>query len=761
MRFSQYIFVINLFVIHFNVIGLANNELENDLLTQASKYLYNNTDSSLYFTNQLLLHTTDTTNPVYAKALLLKGKNQAIMGETNNAFESFNRASNIFKLQNNIYELLQTQLNIAELYYNWGEYPKAKELVDIIYSETINYELDSIEVICLNYLGKYYHSIGDFNKSIEIYEDGLKLSIQINDTLQIIAIQNKIGKHYETIGNYSKAIEYYFNSEKLIQGTDNIIEISTTYNHLGNIYHKLNEIESSKFFHSIALEKRRSIGYLEGEAKSLKNLGEVLIEDNKYDSAMLCFRQSLAISKSIGYTKGMIKSIHNIGVIQAFQKQFHKAILNFNRALNLSNQIGYDKGVLNAYYQLAKIYYALNAIAKSLNYANKGLELAHNSDVITIQRDLYFLLSEIYENEKDYVHALENFKLFNKTNNEILNLESNKRIAELESKFTLRLAEKENSMLKRDNEIKALKINRKNSLIITISATLILLISLIIIVLSKYKQKQTSNDELQLLNNTITQKNNEYDKLNKHLNQVVKQQIKLFSIIAHELRNPLWWFRNLIQMLTQKIDTLDKKTITQSLNSLNESATQTFHLMDNLLHWSKAQLGNIKCTPTMLNAEVIIKENIALINSLVEFKNIDINYSCPQNTYVLADKNMLNTIIRNLISNAIKFTPNHGSINIKVETHSKEVFFHISDNGIGLNNDELKNLFTNHSIGIRNGSSNETGSGLGLILCKEFIEQNKGKLSVKSKPNIGTTFTFSLPFSLQAVVNSKQTQSVF
>ncbi len=714
-------------------------------LNQIQKNLYHNTDSTLFYIELYSeLNQEFKEDSLYAEYLNYLGLFHSITGENYNALNYFKQSNFIFKKLALEACELKTKLNIGELLYNWAQYDNALIRFNEVLKISQQKHYYTIEIKALNYIGKYYHSKGNFKESYTFYQKCYQLAQSIGDTIAIISVQNKIGKHFETIGKFAEALEYYLMSERMVFDTGNCIEMGTTYNSLGNMYDELNEYDKALLFHRKALNSRRKIHYREGVAKSLNNIGEVLVEINQLENAFDHFTQSLTICKEVGYVKGEVKGVQNQGVVKFKMNENKESIQKFFEALKLSKQIGYEKGVLHAYHMLALVYNRINQFTKALEMAHKGLELAIDENVLTSVSEFNLIISDALTKKGDYKRALEYYKDYTKVNDDIVNLKSVNKIAELKTQYNQSLKIRENEVLKKDNEIQTLMINRKNQFIIFVVIVLFLLSALSIIVYNRFLNKKKANIELLELNNSIQIKNSELDAVNKKLRKSKDQQLKLFSIISHELRNPIYWFRNLIQMLTIRIDTLDKDMIFKSLNSLNESATNTFHLMDNLLNWSKSQLGNIQYVPETMNISCIIKENVKLIAQYAECKNITVNYIGGEDIEVRVDKAMIKTVLRNLLSNAIKFTPYNGQIEIKVTKNCAKVQIQISDNGVGMEAEAIDRILNSSGIEFMPSTDKETGNGLGLTLSKEFIERNGGTLEIESELGCGSVFKFDV-----------------
>jgi len=188
----------------------------------------------------------------------------------------------------------------------------------------------------------------------------------------------------------------------------------------------------------------------------------------------------------------------------------------------------------------------------------------------------------------------------------------------------------------------------------------------------------------------------------------------------------------------------NKDKTTSFISELNKLSQTTYILLENLLDWSSSQMGEIPFSPKNIDINLIVKENIDLILTKTQSKHFRLYVNMPEPTLVFADENMIKAVIRNILSNATKFTPNNGLIDIYITEENGFIKLHIQDSGIGMNETDLNKLFRTEIHHSTLGTSNEKGSGLGLILCKEFIEKNGGTLSVISKPQKGSTFSFTI-----------------
>jgi signal transduction histidine kinase len=235
------------------------------------------------------------------------------------------------------------------------------------------------------------------------------------------------------------------------------------------------------------------------------------------------------------------------------------------------------------------------------------------------------------------------------------------------------------------------------------------------------------------------------------LNQLNADKDRFISILGHDLKSPFTNLLGLSELLTEDIKKLDIGEIETLAKQINKTAHNTYNLLEDILKWAGAQQGKIPFKPQILNLRNICNDIFETLRPNADTKNITVNYSAPDVINVFADSDMLKTIIRNLVSNAIKFTNNGGHISITAEKNSENVIISISDNGIGITQDNLKKLFDISEVLTTKGTAGESGTGLGLLLCKEFVGKHNGKIWVESEIGKGSDFKFSLPTSVEQV----------
>jgi signal transduction histidine kinase len=233
---------------------------------------------------------------------------------------------------------------------------------------------------------------------------------------------------------------------------------------------------------------------------------------------------------------------------------------------------------------------------------------------------------------------------------------------------------------------------------------------------------------------------NELEKLNA-------SKDRLFSIIAHDLKSPFNSIVGFSELLAEQIRNNDYKAIQEYADIILQSSRDTLGLLSNLMDWSRSQTNRILYDPAYLEIASVIEQVVLIFSNIASRKSINLSLNLTRDIFVNVDKNMIDTVMRNLISNAIKYSYQGGEILLTCEKHMDEVIVSVSDSGTGMSPDRIDILFDNDMYYSSAGTEDEQGTGLGLIICKEFIEKHGGRIWVESEMGVGSTFYFLLPVS--------------
>jgi signal transduction histidine kinase len=265
-----------------------------------------------------------------------------------------------------------------------------------------------------------------------------------------------------------------------------------------------------------------------------------------------------------------------------------------------------------------------------------------------------------------------------------------------------------------------------------------LILVLVFLILFQYLQKRRTNKQLQAINAQMEAQNMELQNLNN-------TKDKFFSILGHDLKGPLNSLTSFSNLLINYFDSLSKEEIQTLAKDLDKSIKNLFSLLNNLLEWARSQTGNIDFTPSTFDVASLLSENKELLTAQASVKQIQLLLEPCNGLMVNVHKQSINTVIRNLISNAIKFTPVGGAVKLSAKAENQMVRVTIADTGVGMSKAVMDKLFKLDAKYSTLGTAQEKGTGLGLILCKDFVEKNGGQIGVTSEEGKGTEFYFTIP----------------
>ena len=269
----------------------------------------------------------------------------------------------------------------------------------------------------------------------------------------------------------------------------------------------------------------------------------------------------------------------------------------------------------------------------------------------------------------------------------------------------------------------------------------------IVVMIYVYLLKSRTNRLLKHQNQQISQANEALRKSEKNLMELNATKDKFFSIISHDLKNPFSSLLSISELMVESFDHTDREDHKAGFQKINQSVKHLLDLLENLLTWSRSQRGKIKYEPVRFNLSTLVQENINLHRLLAERKGIMLHSNDQGEVYAYGDRDMINSVIRNLVTNAVKFTERDKKVEIQLNPKDKEVEVSIMDEGIGISSEQLEKLFRIDEKFKSTGTAGEKGTGLGLIICREFVEKNGGEIHVRSSPGKGSVFSFTIPMA--------------
>lgn len=595
-----------------------------------------------------------------------------------------------------------------------------------------------------------------FTDAIPYYEKALELYRQLKDTIGMTTCYRYIGISNFNMSKSKEAITSYLEGLKLAKK-----DLDYTAEQLGNIglvHNEMDNVNEAISYFRQALSINQSIRDTGSMAVDYDYLGATYSRMKMPDSALINYYKALYYFKKIGKEDRYAVSLSNMAwILPNYPDSLNKAISYFNKAWVKFKELGWVHYEANIQFGIANILSKQGKLDESISAYKKSIQLANQfKRELFLKKQLYQGLSEVYQKKGDYKNALDYHILCSQYNDSITEKQKLDQIASLEKQYETEKKENEIIRLQARQELTDVQLEKNKQLKQLAFITASLLLILVFYVLFKYFDKIRVNSELAAKNKQIEKSENELRIINVAKN-------KFLSIIAHDLKNPLHTIMGYSDLLSKDYGLFTDEERRKFAGDINQSTNNLFRLLQNLLDWSKAKTGNLKAQPMEFELKRIIDNSLGVLRSMAENKqlNIQTNYDAELKLY--ADPQMIETVIRNLLNNAIKFTPENGHIEISAIKLDNYVKINIKDSGVGLSDEDLQNLFKIDSKVKRKGTNQEDGSGLGLILCQEFVEMNSGYISVISSPGKGSTFIITLPafgsVSLAQNIQTKQQAS--
>ena len=637
---------------------------------------------------------------------------------------------------------IETSLLLINELYAQEDYDKALLFIDQTaeLSNSLNYDKGSAQS---NYIkGLIFSNKIDGKNAIIYFEKALNSFKILNDTIGIAKVNGKLGVIQIERGNFKKGLQNSLSAISIFEEEGLKHDLSNAYNSLAKVYFKSKKFDKALQYNKKSLSIREELDDLEGMKYTLKNLGELYALKNDYRLSIDNYERILRLL-DIKKDKDLIDEVMtSLGkcylAINDLKKaaEYLRAGLAFSRIQD--NQLGVLKS-LNAFADLNTRNNRLKLAKTQLNEANKLAKKLNNDEELLYNYKLNTELSSKRNFHQDaFYWQRQYFNLKEKLNKEkfeALSLQIKNNQASNINTDLVSFKEK-NTNIPEKKGSKLSNSQKQNTLLIYgLIASLVFVSALLIFSYLRSSKNTTTTKELSKKNKSLAQKNIRLEEVNE-----VKD--KLFSIVSHDLKDSISSIKAFLDLL--KDDGITKEEFNDLIPELSENANNASSLLFNLLNWSKSQMQNLQPKPELFNIQEVFQIKISLIEKKVNDKGI-ILIDKSRREFVYADKSMLEIVIQNLITNAVKFTGKGDVITVSNQDYNGKALIYVEDTGIGISEENQKKLFNVKKNFTTIGTENEKGTGLGLTICKDLVELNNGRIWVESTPNIGSKFYIELP----------------
>lgn len=593
-------------------------------------------------------------------------------------------------------------------------------------------------IIC-NYIGQSFFNEDKLEQAFEYFLKSYGLFKEIQDIERLAITANDLGITNYYLGNYDTSIRFYLESLRLKEKLGNTKSLALTQANLSDVYANLEEYSQALAYLQLAADVTDS--EKDPSFISLINckIGHLYCKLADYQKAEKYLLESMEVSQKIANPISIAFANSNLGFLYCEQKQYLKAREYYRKAWEIYRNLpGAKTGYVESLNALGLVDGRLGntwlAIAELVEAMSIGQEI-HSKPRI---KDSYQYLSEIYQSLGKYREAMEYQKKLQAIQDTIMNSEKSKLISALSIQYETE---------RRENEIDHLTVERHYEKRIQRFILIVfgLVMILTIVLYTRYRSKKKANHILWEKNNLINQQKKQLESSHAELQVTLTAKDKLFSIISHDLRGPFNAFLGLTEILYQESETISPDKIKLYSREIYLEAKTQFELLEKILTWSRLQIGKIDYQPEEISLFQTVKTIIFYLKTQADSKDIELINQTAIGSLVLADQNMLQSVLQNLISNAIKFSHPTHSIWVNSSDHEDGLLVSVRDTGTGISQEGLAKIFRIDGNYSTSGTADERGSGMGLVLCREMIERHGGKIWCESKLGDGSTFYFILP----------------
>ncbi|KAA5545015.1 tetratricopeptide repeat-containing sensor histidine kinase [Adhaeribacter rhizoryzae] len=643
------------------------------------------------------------------------------------------------------------------LMFIWASVAQAQQAkTDSLLAALDNAQSDSVKVELQCAISKEYY-LSDIDKGLAYASVAEALATKANLLPGKAKALNLIGYAHLVRGEFDQAMQLHYQALNIGEKTADTAILITAYNSLGSLYHKTKDPKRAVSNYNRSLWLAQATHDQVGISKVYNNLGNIYEEEKQYTKALAYFNKAAQIQEKLNNKRSLIISLQNIGTVYLNLPKPEQGLPYLFRSLKLADEIGNKIGKPGVLKSIAQIYQTIGNNAKALQYAQQSYDWAletKSSKKIAASAEL---LQTLFVANKNYAQAHKYLTVFVEHDNQ-LDLESQKRTAaELATRYETEKKEIENINLKAEQRRQAHEIKQQQiTLLFGVILVAIMLFLLLLFYRSRIRLKaaslklqeanrllQSQHTEISRQKNALADQTLKLQEQNEQLEKHHQFKNKIFSIISHDLRTPFGSIKGVLDLVQSHH--LPAEEVQPVFKLLSKDVDLTMNMLHNLLIWSRAQIAEKNIALQPINLQQLAQENIELAASQAKQKNISIVNKVDEQAVALADKEQLNFVLRNLLMNAVKFTFEGGEIKVSAgEATDDNITLVVSDNGKGISQANLTKLFTKDRFTTL-GTAREKGTGLGLMLSKEFIESLQGTLVIKSTEGVGSTFVVTLP----------------
>jgi signal transduction histidine kinase len=605
--------------------------------------------------------------------------------------------------------------NLASFYLDRG---RPNSVIELLEGDFSRY-LESDNAVQLgNILGTAYNRVGKYSESLQLYLQMRDLAEERGEDRMVMGITQNLGNTYGSLGDIPEAVNSYLTSLELAEEAQDTVVIAVVLDNLASLNEQAGNYELAEEYLTRALDLNKRINNRSNQITNHMSFGILYKNWGKYDLAEQNYSKVLEISEDLDNVISEIQGLYNFGLLYDETEEYDKAMEMFERSLEMSREYGIGIGAFYNQNGMADVYADLGEYDQAAGLFEQALEIAESVGAQDLIRETVKNLHETYEKMGDTLSAYPYLKRYTAMRDSLAATERENALARQEVELGLRL-EREN----RELAEAAFRAEERNFKIT--AALLGILLIVLIFTIWLYRNKKEMNSKLR--------------SQTEELMNVNKEKDKLLSVLSHDLRSPLSNIKGVVYLIRENV--LKGKDINKALDEIDAKLQSGINTLTNYLQWAQSQRDGIVADVEPVNLYQTAQNVQEEFSMAARNKNVVILNSVEENSSALADPHLLSVILRNLVSNSIKFVSADGTgkVTLDVNETNEDVQIRVIDNGQGMDEEQQKNVFKAFKPGSR-GTDGEKGTGLGLSICKGLAERQGGYIRFESTLGEGTTF---------------------
>ncbi len=645
----------------------------------------------------------------------------------------------IDSLKNELSKVSTDSLRLTILFelsekYQFIDFAQAKGLIDeaTTLSEKLNLNWAKLEA----YKQQSYLSTlrGDFITALKFDKARLPVALASKDSAHIASTNNYLGSDYVNLGEYDEAYFYFTESFRISRAIKDSLQTAIALHNVGTVFKEIGQYDIALDHIELSRKLSEQLNDIDGLAYTYYEIGDIHLRNKKFDDAEVALLKALSVTRERDINILEPDIISRMARLYLRKGDYDNAYKYYDSVEMLHAKTQNEYGLAESILGKGRVSLKLKKFDDATNQILETLNIAKRINARTLEIECYRTLSQLYEEREDYKSALAYTKQSKALQDSLFSQDMMQKIFQDQLRLQTENKDLQIAALNETQAKQASELNRqsflKNILVVVVALTVILLFTV-------YRSGQRRIR----INKLLIEHQNEIKKRSLELEQLNQVKDKFFSVISHDLRSP-------INALSGILDLMSKNQITSEelpkvTKELQLQFNHTKNLINNLLDWTLLQMDKLRIQSVKINLRAMVDDNFELLDSL-HIKDVTLTNQISEDAIAYADLNMINLVFRNLILNAMKFTDQGGEITIGAEAKDEEFTVWIKDNGVGISPEVQHILFEKTSGYSTRGTANEKGTGLGLILCKEFVERNGGRIWLESEVGNGSTFFFTV-----------------